>query len=115
MFEWYQNFFFISLLVSDFQIFRDQCGVSSPFLKLVLGLPKQWPTLIYHFEHLGHPKEAAEHQFLVDLSKHWSSQVFTLYQFLMADPVGFASWMAAADTTSVTLPKAKGPSFIAFL
>ena len=30
--------FLISLLVSDFQIFRDQCGVSIPFLKLVLWL-----------------------------------------------------------------------------
>ena len=36
MFKWYQNFFLIPLLVSDFQIFRDQCGVSSPFLKLAL-------------------------------------------------------------------------------
>ena len=29
-----------SLLFSDFQIFRDQCGVFSPFLKLVLVLSR---------------------------------------------------------------------------
>ena len=44
MFKWYYYDFLISLLVSDFQIFRDQCGLSSPSLKLVLELSLLIPT-----------------------------------------------------------------------